>query len=46
MQEVGLTCVNINKDILREDLKIQVSRLAVFVKPQFTIVNEDFKKKA
>jgi hypothetical protein len=24
------------------DLKIQVSRLVIFVKPQFTVVNEDF----
>jgi hypothetical protein len=30
--------------ILWEDLKIQLSRLAVFVKPQFTKVNEDFTK--
>jgi hypothetical protein len=28
----------------RENLKIQVSRLALFGKPQFTIVNEDFTK--
>jgi hypothetical protein len=33
-------------DYYREDLKIQLSRLAVFVKPQFTIVNEDFTKTA
>ena len=30
----------------REDLKIQLLRLAVFGKPQFTIVNEDFTKTA
>ena len=29
---------------LREDLKIQLTRLAVFVKPQFTLVNEYFTK--
>jgi hypothetical protein len=34
------------KGIYREDLKIQLSRLAVFGKPQFTIVNEDFTKTA
>jgi len=27
-----------------EDIKIQFSRLAIFVKPQFTQVNEDFIK--
>ena len=32
-----------NKDI-RDDLIIQLSRLEVFVKPQFTLVNEDFTK--
>jgi hypothetical protein len=31
---------------IREDLKIQLSRLAVFGKPQFTLVNEDFTKTA
>jgi len=30
--------------IMRELIKIQVSRLANFGKPQFTVVNEDFTK--
>jgi hypothetical protein len=33
-------------DYIRGYLKIQFSRLAVFGKPQFTLVNEDFIKTA
>jgi len=42
----GLNILLSKPSYIRELLKFKVSRLAVFEKPQFTLVNEDFAKTA